>query len=221
MRRDLVGAEHVRKAAKAGRELRLVAGRSLLTDEARDLAARLKLKLVWIDPKALPATAGPVLAATSVPDAARAQVALGADHGGWPLKERLRLLLEREGWTVLDLGCHGSQAVDYPDIARAVAEAVAGGRAARGVMVDSVGVASAMVANRVAGVRAAACESLATALSSRRHNDANVLTLGGKLLDGELACRMVLAWLEEPYEGGRHQARVDKMMALDGRRPNR
>lgn len=216
MKRDLVGADHVRRVAKAARELRLVKGRSLLTDEARDLAHRLGLKMIWIDPKAPPASAGPAPSSGFASDTTpRAQVALGADHGGWPLKERLRLLLEREGWTVLDLGCHGSEAVDYPDYARAVAEAVANGRAARGVMVDSVGVASAMVANRVPGVRAAACESLATALSSRRHNDANLLTLGGKLLDGELACRMVQAWLDEPYEGGRHQARVDKMMALD------
>jgi ribose 5-phosphate isomerase B len=214
MSRRVIVADHVRQAARQGRVLRLVKGRCLLTDEARDLAARLKVKVEWGEEARLPASsAGPEIRGES----GRVQVALGADHGGWPLKEVLKRRLEDGGWTLLDLGCHGREAVDYPDYARAVAEAVAGGQAARGLMIDSVGVASAMVANRVPGIRAAACESLASALSSRRHNDANLLCLGGTLLSGDAACNLVLTWLQEPYEGGRHQRRLDKLSALDRR----
>lgn len=209
----IIHAERVRQQAKTGGALVLLRGSCRMTDEARDLAHRLKVELVWKDEAELLSASRQH--ASARPERGKVQVALGSDHGGWELKTRLIRTLEAEGYLLRDLGCHGSEAVDYPVYARAVAQEVAGGLASRGIMIDSVGVASAMVCNRVAGVRAAACESLAAALSSRRHNDANLLTLGGKLVAPETAEEMVLAWLREAYEGGRHQRRVDLIMALD------
>ena len=227
MRRDLVSAERVRRAARAAKGSRrvvLVKGRSVLTDEARDLAHRLGVELVWKREEELLAPAGsPPQAPLATHEAApgpsrtRVQVALASDHGGYACRRHLAQALEQAGYTVRELGCPDPAPTDYPLWAEALARAVAGGEAARGIMLDTVGVASAMVCNRVAGVRAAACESTASALSSRRHNDANVLTLGGRL--GEADCLAIaLAWLEEPYEGGRHQKRVEMIMALDSRR---
>lgn len=215
MKRRVVGAEDVRRAARGGKDatLVLVKGISVLTEEARDLAARLKLKLEWREE-------AQVLAPTQLLDAAgsakhrRVQVALGSDHGAYELRCRLLTALEKAGYTVTDLGCPGPEATDYPVWARAVAECVASGEASRGIMLDTVGVASAMVCNRVSGIRAAACESLASALSSRRHNDANVLTLGARLGE-DLCLELALAWLREGYEGGRHQRRVDLIHQLD------
>jgi ribose 5-phosphate isomerase B len=215
MTRDLVSAERVRRAARPGGEARLVLvkGRSVLTDEARDLAARLGVRLEWRDiedllaPAATPAAAGA---------GDRVQVALASDHGGYACRRHLAAELEKAGYQVRDLGCPDSSPTDYPVWANRLARAVAAGEAARGIMLDTLGVASAMVCNRVPGIRAAACESEATALSSRRHNDANVLTLGGRL--GEESClRLALAWLKEPYEGGRHDKRVKMIHELDRR----
>jgi ribose 5-phosphate isomerase B len=222
MLRRLISADSVRRAARGPKgqaHLILVKGQSVLTDEAKDLAARLGVKLVWKSESELlapvatvPVPAGPE---RTVP---RVQVVLASDHGGYACRRVLAAELEREGYSVRELGCPDPSPTDYPLWARALADCVASGEAARGIMLDSVGVASAMVCNRVAGIRAAACESEAAALSSRRHNDANVLTLGGRL--GEATClQLALAWLKEPYEGGRHQKRVDMIMALDPRRP--
>ena len=147
-------------------------------------------------------------------------VFLGSDHGGFELKERLEAFLEAKGLTVKDLGTHGPESVDYPDfaylVARAVAEARAAGLEAYGVMVDSVGVASAMVCNRVPGIRAACCWDEFVARSAREHNDANVLTLGGRVLGQALAERILEVFLETAYAGGRHARRVAKIHLLAG-----
>lgn len=226
MRRDLVSAERVRRAARAAKGSRrvvLVKGRSVLTDEARDLAHRLGVELVWktqaqlLAPAHADAPASALVSAAAQRTATRVQVALASDHGGYACRRHLAQALEQAGYTVRELGCPNPAPTDYPLWAEALARAVADGEAARGIMLDTVGVASAMVCNRVPGVRAAACESGASALSSRRHNDANVLTLGGRL--GATECLAIaLAWLEEPYEGGRHQKRVEMIMALDARK---
>jgi len=114
---------------------------------------------------------------------------------------------------VQDVGTHSPEAVDYPDFARMVARQVSEGRADRGIMIDSLGVASAMVANRIAAVRAAACWNTEVARSARGHNDANVITLGGKALDPEAAWEVVRTFLLEPFSGGRHERRVRKIEA--------
>ncbi len=144
-------------------------------------------------------------------------MAIGADHGGYRLKEVLKELLEKLGHPVVDCGTTGTEAVDYPDFALAVAELVAQGRVERGILVDGAGIGSCMAANKVPGVRAALCYDTSTALNSREHNDANVLTLGAGLLGDNLARQIVQTWLATPFGGGRHGRRVDKIMAIERR----
>jgi ribose 5-phosphate isomerase B len=144
-------------------------------------------------------------------------VAIGADHGGYALKEALKGYLRELGHDVLDCGTSGTEAVDYPDFALAVAELVAQGRAWRGILVDGAGIGSCMAANKVPGVRAALCYDQSTALNSREHNDANVLTLGAGLIGEGLARQVVKTWLETPFGAGRHARRVEKIMAIERR----
>jgi ribose 5-phosphate isomerase B len=119
------------------------------------------------------------------------KIAIGADHGGFRLKEALTRLLKNSGYTVKDIGTFSEEAVDYPDFAVKVARLVASGDCDRGIMIDSIGVASSMAANKVRGIRSAPCFDVATARSSREHNNANVLTLGGKVMDEALAGEIV------------------------------
>lgn len=192
----------VREAARAGRTLDLPAG-AVVTPAARDLAATLGVAI----------TEGRTDAQTH-----RRMVALGADHGGFPLKELLKPVLAESGYEVLDLGTYDAQAVDYPDFAVAVARAVAEDRAWRGIMIDGAGIGSAMAANKIAGVRAALCYDLTTAQNAREHNDANVLTLGGTLIGTRLAVDIVRTFLSAAFGGGRHAKRVEKINALDAGR---
>ncbi len=144
-------------------------------------------------------------------------VALGADHGGFAMKEDLKAYLGELGYSVVDCGTNSTAAVDYPDLAYAVARLVAEGRAWRGIVVDGAGIGSCMAANKVPGVRAAMCYDHATAINSREHNDANVLTLGGTLIGAGLARQIVRAWLETEFGGGRHARRVEKIVAIERR----
>ncbi|NIS81326.1 MAG: ribose 5-phosphate isomerase B [Anaerolineales bacterium] len=144
-------------------------------------------------------------------------IALGADHGGYALKEQIKAFLAELGYKVTDCGTHSPQSVDYPDFAFAVAQMVAQGRAWRGIIVDGAGIGSCMAANKVPGVRAAMCYNQSTALNSREHNDANVLTLGAGLLGVNLTRQIVKIWLETPAGGGRHARRVEKIMDIERR----
>ncbi|MBL8231603.1 MAG: ribose 5-phosphate isomerase B [Bryobacterales bacterium] len=144
-------------------------------------------------------------------------VALGADHGGFEMKEALKPVLASLGFTVRDIGVHEPKTADYPDIAHAVAELVAGGKASQGVIVDGAGIGSAMMANKVPGIRAALCYDKASARNSREHNHANVLTLGGRMLTQTQAEDVLRTWLTTPYGGGRHGARVDKITEIEKR----
>jgi ribose 5-phosphate isomerase B len=144
-------------------------------------------------------------------------VAIGADHGGFELKGQLKEYLRDWGYGVLDLGTDSAAPVDYPDFAEAVANAVAQGDAALGVILDSAGIGSAIAANKVAGVRAALCYDRATARNSREHNDANVLSLGAKLISAEAAREILAVWLSTQFAGGRHQRRVDKIRSIEER----
>lgn len=144
-------------------------------------------------------------------------VALGADHGGYEFKEALKRHLQESGYTVIDCGTDSGDPVDYPDFAFAVAQLVAQGRAWRGILVDGAGIGSCMAANKVPGVRAAMCYDDATAVNSRAHNDANVLTLGAGLIGADLGRRIVTTWLETPAGGGRHARRVGKIMDIERR----
>jgi deoxyribose-phosphate aldolase len=145
-------------------------------------------------------------------------IAVGADHGGRALKARLASHLGQQGHEVLDFGTSSDEAVDYPDFARAVAAAVAGGQAALGIMVDGAGIGSAMVANKIPGVRAALAYDLSSARNSREHNDANLLTLGAGLIGPNLATQIVDVFLSTQCQEDRHRRRVAKIDALDAHR---
>jgi ribose 5-phosphate isomerase B len=142
-------------------------------------------------------------------------VAIGADHGGVELKRMLVESLTAGGFEVVDCGTHGTESVDYPDIAFAVARMVADKRAWRGIIVDGAGIGSCMVANKVPGILAALCYDEATAQNSREHNHANVLTLGAGMIGPGLARRIVSTWLETPAGGGRHKRRADKILEIE------
>lgn len=142
-------------------------------------------------------------------------IGLGADHGGFATKEMLKTLLAAQGYQVRDFGTHSEDAVDYPDFAHAVAVAVANRTCDLGILIDGAGIGSCMAANKVPGVRAAMCYDEATARNSREHNYANVLTLGGKMLQREQIEKIVTAWLATPEGEARHGKRVAKIMAIE------
>jgi len=148
-----------------------------------------------------------------------AAIAVGADHGGFRLKERILFRLREAGREVVDCGTDSTESVDYPDFALAVARKVASGECEAGIVIDGAGIGSAMVANKVPGVRAALCYDISSARNSRDHNHANVLTLGAGLIGEALAWQIVEEWLATPWGEGRHARRVAKIDALDaGRR---
>ncbi len=149
------------------------------------------------------------------PATGKRKVAIGADHGGFELKEALKSDLTALGFDILDCGTNSKEAVDYPDFALAVAQKVASGAAWRGVMIDGAGIGSCMVANKVPGVRAAMAYDFASASNSREHNDANVLTLGAGLIGTNQAKLILKTWLTTEFGGGRHQKRIDKIIAVE------
>ncbi|MDK1011123.1 MAG: ribose 5-phosphate isomerase B [Actinomycetota bacterium] len=142
-------------------------------------------------------------------------MAVGGDHGGFALKERIAFKLSEQGFDVIDCGTDSTEAVDYPDIAVSVARRVASGEADAGVVVDGAGIGSAMAANKIPGIRAALCYDLSTARNARDHNHANVLTIGAGLTGDALAWEITQEFLATPYGGGRHARRVEKIDALD------
>src|SRR5574341_850685 len=142
-------------------------------------------------------------------------IAIGADHGGYPMKEELKSFLTQLGHRVHDFGTNSESAVDYPDFAHAVARAVSDGSAEVGIVIDGAGVGSAMTANKVPGVRAAACYSVEVARNSREHNGANVLTLGSKTITSDQMREIVRAWLSTDLTEERHRKRVGKIEAIE------
>ena len=144
-------------------------------------------------------------------------IAVGADHGGFALKQRIAADLREHGFSVRDVGTHSTDAVDYPDIAFAVAQLVADGTCRWGIVVDGAGIGSAMAANKVPGIRAATCWDISSARNSREHNHANVLALGAGLLGEALALQIVQAWLSTGWGGDRHARRVDKITEIERR----
>jgi len=144
-------------------------------------------------------------------------IALGADHGGYNMKEMLAEHLVKAGYQVINCGTNSTESVDYPDFAFAVAEKVSLGYVWRGIVIDGAGIGSCMTANKVPGVRAAMCYDYATAVNSREHNNANVLTLGAGLIGDNLARQIVDTWLTTEFGGGRHARRVDKIIAIENK----
>lgn len=186
-------------------ELRIPFG-SIVTPSARDMAAARGVRIFEV----------PADQAVLVTPAAKL-IAIGSDHGGFTLKEAMKPLIEELGLAVKDVGTFDEKPADYPDIALRVAELVAAGTAARGVIIDGAGIGSCMAANKVPGIRAALCYDKASARNSREHNDSNVLTLGGRMLTQTQAEDVLRVWLATPFGGGRHQARVQKIIDIEQR----
>lgn len=213
IKRGIIGEAEV-QAARPGSELQ-VASDALVTPLARQLAMERGVRLVESQgPADAPAVPAPE---AKLGKAGAKCVALGADHGGYELKERLKTFLADEGYAVIDCGTNSKDPVDYPDFAYAVAKLVAEGQAWRGIVVDGAGIGSCMAANKVPGVRAAMCYDVSTATNAREHNDANVLTLGGGFIGDNLARHIVKTFLTTEFGGGRHARRVDKIMEIERR----
>jgi len=139
------------------------------------------------------------------------KIAIGSDHRGYPLKERLKELLSGDGHEIVDVGTGSTDPADYPDSAFSVAEKTAGGEADRGIVICGSGIGTSIAANKVDGIRAALCRTVNDARMTRLHNDSNVLALSESSMDDERLEEMVRVWIETEFEGGRHQRRVDKI----------
>ena len=216
--KPVVTAADLEKVAQNGEVV--VTAETLITPLAREISEQRGITF-----RVLAAQAGALAGALAVgaaPESASQQssariIGIGADHGGFEMKEQLKIYLRDWGYQILDLGTHSAEAVDYPDFAESVGNAVSRGEARLGVVLDSAGIGSSIAANKVPGVRAALCYDRATARNSREHNDANVLALGAKLISPEAAREILAIWLATPFAGGRHQRRVDKILAIEAR----
>lgn len=143
------------------------------------------------------------------------KVAIGSDHGGFNLKEAIKPVLEQLGVTYEDYGTHSVESVDYPDIAERVAKDVASGKFDRGILICGTGIGIGIAANKVPGIRAALCHDTFSAHASREHNDANILTMGERVIGPGLAADIVKVWLSSEFEGGRHARRIAKISDLE------
>ena len=196
--KNVVTAEDVRAVPEGG-ELQASPG-AVVTPWAREVAETRGVRIVQAGTRQ-----------------GRPVVALGADHGGFPIKERIKELLAQGGYTSLDLGTHSTDSVDYPDFAAAVAESVSAGRARFGIVVDGAGIGSAMAAGKVPGVRAATCHDVKAARNAREHNDANVLSLGAGFVDQDALSEIVSTFLTQECQEERHVRRVAKIDQIEAR----
>jgi len=197
--KDVITEADLRDVAAGARFL--IRENAIITPAARDL---IRERGVEIRSRARRSDAGK-----------RRLIAVGADHGGYEMKERLKKFLDELGYRHRDFGTFSEEAVDYPDFAHAVARAVADGACDLGIVVDGAGIGSCMTANKVPGVRAAMCYDAATASNSREHNYANVLTLGARMISTEKMREIVGVWLSTPEGASRHGKRVAKLIAVE------
>ncbi|MBQ8586467.1 MAG: ribose 5-phosphate isomerase B [Oscillospiraceae bacterium] len=144
------------------------------------------------------------------------KIALGCDHGGLELKEKVKAHLEQRGFEILDCGTYSTDSCDYPDFGAAAARAVAKGDCERGIVICTTGIGISIAANKVKGIRCALLSDLMSARMTRQHNDTNMMALGAAVVGPMLALQIVDTWLDTEFEGGRHQRRVDKLSALEG-----
>jgi len=182
--------------------------------QVREVVRRIVESTVEAGPAATSRTAPAPMGLAAAAEPSRT-VAVGADHGGYPLKQVILRALAERGYAVTDCGTGSMDAVDYPDFAHAVARLVADGTCAAGIMVDGAGIGSAMAANKVPGVRAANAHDTSMARNAREHNYANMLTLGGRMIGEGLALEIVEVFLATPWGAERHGARVDKITAIE------
>lgn len=186
-------------------ELKIAIG-TIVTPSARDIARTRGVTLTEV-PKDQVVTTAP----------AHQTIAIGADHGGYALKEALKPIFTEHNLQLIDVGVYEEKTADYPDIAEKAALIITSGKATRGVLIDGAGIGSAMAAGKVPGIRAALCYDKASARNSREHNDSNVLTLGSRLLTQSQAEEVLRVWLATPFAGGRHLGRVQKISEIERR----
>ena len=177
---------------------------TIVTAEARETAAARGVRILEVPEDQVSVLAPP-----------ERTVAIGADHGGFRLKEALKPVLTSLGLEVRDVGVYEEKPADYPDLALKVGELVASGAVARGIVIDGAGIGSSIAANKIPGIRAALCYDKASARNSREHNDSNVLALGARLLTETQAEDVLRTWIATRFVGGRHQARLDKIVAIE------
>ena len=142
-------------------------------------------------------------------------LAIGSDHGGYELKEHIKKYLDEKGVEYKDFGCYDESSVDYPDIAETVCKSIIDGESENGILVCGTGIGISIAANKIDGIRAAHCHDIYSAEMTKRHNNANVICMGGRVIGRELAFKIVDAWLGAEFEGGRHQTRIDKIHNLE------
>lgn len=220
MAKKLLTEQDILSAVKQGKKSILVEKESVLTPSAHDAIRQYNLTITDKEekPKETPKQPQSLSYQSSQISSTAVGgnlIVIGSDHGGYSTKEMLKKFLHELGYRTLDVGTNSEEACDYPDYAYAVARIVAKGEAWRGIMIEATGVASAIVCNKVPGVRAVACYSEFVAQSSREHNDANVLTIGAKALGAESIKSIVKVWLETWFGGGRHKRRVDKILDIE------
>ncbi len=208
MGKTLITEKTVKEAAKSGKIMN-VPEKAIITALARDLAK--KLGITFHMQKPLPART----AENAQLHLNHSLIAVGCDHGGYDMKIKLIQLIKTLNFQIVDVGTNSSEAVDYPDFAAAVARKVSSGECGRGIMIDGAGIGSCMVVNKFKGVRGAMCYDVSSAVNSREHNDANVLTLGAKMIGDLVAEQIVKTWLKTDFAGGRHQQRIDKIIDVD------
>ncbi len=206
--KKIIHAYTVKQAAKADRIIQ-IDNQTVITPLARETAHELNVRFVK---GPLPKKSANIKDVTDVK-----VIVIGSDHGGFKMKEALKKFLREAQYIVHDLGTGSEKACDYPDFAFAVAEAVSRGEADLGIMIDSVGIGSAMAANRVPGVLAAKCNNVVEAQSAREHNFANVLTLGAKIIGINMAQEIALKFINTPGGADRHRRRVSKILEYDPR----
>lgn len=210
--RRVLSEKDVKEAAKRGQKIIQIPKNQFVTAAAKDTANNLGIKIEIKDEKI-----DKPLEQKKVVIKPKETIAIGSDHGGFQLKEQLKKYLEELGYAMRDVGTSSEETCDYPDFAFAVAKLISTGDADKGIIIDAVGVASAIVANKLPGIRAAACQTEFAARSSREHNDANVLTIGGRILGLDLAKNIVNIFLNTQFAGGRHLKRIDKINDIDTR----
>ncbi len=221
--KTVISEEQVRAAIRRGLRTMTIAPNALVTPLAADTARAAGLTLQRGVPERSPTASASqnvaptptsaVLTSTAPPKS----LAIGSDHGGYAMKKELIPVLEKAGYHVIDVGTDAPTSCDYPDFAYGVARMVTTGRARLGIMIDGAGLGSAMVCNKVPGIRAACAYNEFTAWNARAHNNANVLTLGSRTLGIEVVKRIVHTFLSTEFEGGRHAARIAKLSDIETR----
>ncbi|NPV10766.1 MAG: ribose 5-phosphate isomerase B [Ignavibacteria bacterium] len=208
--KKLITEADVLKLVRQGLKELYIDENTILTPSAKDVIIREKIELRNIQLKQLSSdsSASKNLVKT---------IAIGSDHTGFKVKKELINFLSSQGFQVIDVGTNSEQSCDYPDFAYAVAFAVKNNQAERGIVIDATGIPSAMVANKVKGIRAAVGYNEYAIKSSREHNNSNVLSLGARVFDVEILKSFISLWLQTDFEGGRHQKRLDKITDIENR----